>query len=153
MRIPLKLDPTTHRCIIRDRTNMQDYFVELPEKNPHLYIYGVLRKLDQERDNAAFFRGLLELNLFGLQTDGCTISVDPAGQNLLLHITSPLEFLTPQLTINLLTNFIGTLRRVAAQVENLVVIHARERKEPRATGESPGKNKANDNTRMRVMRI
>jgi hypothetical protein len=64
-----------------------------------------------------------------------------------------LEFLTAQLAINILTNFISTLRNVAAKVENLSVLNSRGQPSSASTSVETAKNDAGKSPKMKVLRI
>jgi hypothetical protein len=154
MHISLRLDPKTRRCVLHDRANGQEYLLELPLKNPYIYLYTVLRNLGEERQNAQFLCALLGLNLFGLQTDGCTVSIDGPGRSIIQHLSFPIEFLTPQLLVNLLTNFIATARKLRGKIENLLVTSDKEIRR-RLTHYSPAEamDKKRPGDAMRIIRI
>ncbi|MDR3316802.1 MAG: CesT family type III secretion system chaperone [Puniceicoccales bacterium] len=153
MRIPLKLDPKTCRCVVKNRTSREEYLIEFPPKNPFLYIYTVLRPLDNE-DDGPFLRKLLTLNLFGLQTDGCTIGVDDGSRNIILHLAFPIEFVSVQIFVNLLTNFIETAKKMRAGLDDIRVIATRELKK-KQTHYSPAEcmDKEKPKNNMRIIRI
>ncbi|MDR2576991.1 MAG: CesT family type III secretion system chaperone [Puniceicoccales bacterium] len=157
MRISLKLNTKTRRCILQDREDKKEYIFEFPEKSPYVYFYTILRPLGKEAENAAYLRALLELNMFGLQTDGGTISGDRANGNLVLHSNLPLDYMTPQLFVNTLTNFIVTAKKLRGKLENLQM-------QSWNTQQSPSSPKANFSAaasmeknqpanKMRVIRI
>jgi hypothetical protein len=154
LQLPLKLDPKTRRCVIQDKSSKQEYLLEMPLKNPFIYIYSILKQLTPEHSDESFLQALLELNLFGLQTDSCTISVDRSSRNILLHLTFPMEFLTPQLLVNLLTNFIATTRKLQAKIENLEIVTNKElRKQKTYYSAADSMDEKNPKHSMRVIRI
>jgi hypothetical protein len=155
MHLPLKLDQKTHRSVLRDRSSQHDYLIEFPPKNPFIYFYTVIWSTGNgELENADFLRSILGLNLFGLQIDSCTIGIDHAGKNFIMHMHFPLEFITPQLFVNLLKNFISTARKVRMKIEDISVATTREIRRKLthySVAENINKKKPGDS--MRVIRI
>jgi hypothetical protein len=139
---------------MRDKNDKHEYVIEFPEKNPLTYFYTVIRPLGVDSSNGAFLLSLLEMNLFGLQTDAATISIDKKNNNLLLHITFPVENLTPQLFINILTNFIATARKLRAKLDDLHVrteTQVQKKSERISAAEAISDHKPAE--KMRVLRI
>lgn len=154
LKFPLRFDPKTRRAIILDKTENRQYHIELPTKSPFLYIYAVLRKLGPDRENTAFLRALLELNLFGLQTNTTTLGLDGEADSLVVHLAYPLEFLTPQLLVNVIGNFVATVRKVHEKIENLAITtnqELRHRKTHFSAADALGKGKSKEE--IRIIRI
>ncbi|MDR3117243.1 MAG: CesT family type III secretion system chaperone [Puniceicoccales bacterium] len=154
LRMPLKLDPKTCRCTLRDKASKQEYFIELPRHSSYLYLYSVLLRASPEQDSANFYRSLLEMNLFGLKTDTGSLSIDPASRSILLHLSFPMEFLTPQLMVNLLTNFTATAKKLGVAVEDQLLISNKDAQKRRVHySPAEGMDKKNPGSSMRVIRI
>ena len=152
--MPLKLDPKTNRCVLRDRASKQEYFIELPHHSPYLYLYCVLLRASPEQDSANFYRSLLEMNLFGLKTDTGSLSIDPSSRSILLHLSFPMEFLSPQLMVNLLTNFTTTAKKLNVAVEyQLLICNKDARKRRTYYSPAEGMDKKNPGSTMRVISI
>ncbi|MDR2029932.1 MAG: CesT family type III secretion system chaperone [Puniceicoccales bacterium] len=152
--MPLELDKKTRRCVLRDKASKKEYFIELPQHAPYLYLYCVLLKASVEQQSEHFYRALLEMNLFGLKTDMGVLSIDPISRSILLHLSFPTEFLTPQLLCNLLTNFLAMALKVAAAVEDQLLISNKDaRKRQSHYSAADGMDRDDPKRSMRVIRI
>ncbi|MDR0679078.1 MAG: CesT family type III secretion system chaperone [Puniceicoccales bacterium] len=154
MRLPVRLDAEMNRLTILDKAENRQLHIELPARSQLLYIYAVLRKLGPERDNPAFLRALLELNLFGLQTNTTALSLDNETDALLVHLYCPLEFLTPQLLVNTIGNFVATARKLREKVENLLIATNQELRRSKShfsAADALNRNKIKEN--IRIIRI
>ncbi|MDR1437875.1 MAG: CesT family type III secretion system chaperone [Puniceicoccales bacterium] len=150
LNLPIKLDSETHRCILVDKNSRQEVFIEAPEGDDLLYIYAQLGKVPHDVQMDKFLKSVLELNLFGIQTNGFTISVEPQQDQLMLHFIFPQDILTPQLLVNLLKNFIASIKQMAAKIDDLTTIGRRRAAVAKAQY-SPGEN-AKPKQAMRVIR-
>jgi hypothetical protein len=152
MKLPLRLDPKTHRCVLVDRSTKQEIFIEFPASNRMSYIYAPL--MDVPSDAATqgdFLQSVLQLNLFGLETNGFVVSIEPKQKRFMLHHSFPMELLTESLLVNLLKNFIGSVRQICAKIEDRMSIN-RKRVAVANTHYSLGEN-AKPKQTMRVIRI
>jgi hypothetical protein len=154
MGLAFNFDEKTRRAIVIDKSTNMEYLIELPGNGSMLYVYTVLFKLATEKDNGPFLYSLLELNLFGLQTNAATIGVDGKASTVVMHISFPVEFLTPQLLVNLLSNFIVSSKKMREKIENLLITTNRELRHRHvhfSAADSMGKERPKD--RMRIIRI
>ncbi|MDR0340541.1 MAG: CesT family type III secretion system chaperone [Puniceicoccales bacterium] len=154
LRLPMRFDAKVNRLTIRDKVESRQFHIELPAKSQLLYLYAALRKLGPERDNPTFLRALMELNLFGLQTSTATLSLDGATDALLVHLSYPVEFLTPQLLVNIIGNFVAAARKLRGKVENLVIVTNQELRRSKShfsVADALDKDKIKEN--VRIIRI
>ncbi|MDR0727688.1 MAG: CesT family type III secretion system chaperone [Puniceicoccales bacterium] len=151
MNLPLKLDPETRRCVLQDKESHLEILIEFPQRNTALFIYSPLMQLPKEIDQAKFLESLLELNLFGLQTNGTTIGFDRKHGHIVLHHSVPLEFVDEQIFVNVLTNFIATARKISSRISDLQLVNQKRAKIAN-THYTPAEN-AKPRQSMRIVRI
>lgn len=116
--IELKLDGQ-RRCAVKEKISKKEYILEVPEKNGQIYIYSRVGTIPDSVNYKRYFLGLLEMNLFGIQTRNSTIGIDSMTRQIILHASFPLDLMTPKLIGNLIKNFIKTLEKVGEKVRDL----------------------------------
>jgi hypothetical protein len=150
LKLPLKLDPKTNRCVLVDKTSRQEVFIESPHGDELLYLYAPLGPVPKDVQMDRFFKSLLEFNLFGIQTNGFTIGVEPKQEQIMMHFLFSMDVLTPQLLSNLLRNFIASVKQMRAKVEDITTL-GRKQAAIAKTRYSPGEN-TKPKQSMRVIR-
>jgi hypothetical protein len=150
MKLPLKLDPETRRCVLQDKESHLEILIEFPQRNASMFLYSPIMQLPKEIEQEKFLESVLELNLFGLQTNGATLGFDRKHGHIMLHHSLSLEFVNEQIFVNMLTNFIATARKILVRVGDLQLVNQKRAKIAN-THYSPSEN-AKPRQAMRVIR-
>lgn len=83
--------------------------IELPPNGAIMHLHSPILPVPTPAP-AAFFSRLLGLNRFGLETRGAAFALDESGNQVILCYSRPVEGLEYSVFVNLLGNFLETVR-------------------------------------------
>jgi hypothetical protein len=92
-----------------------DITLELPDKSTQLYLYSSVMPVPGA-GKLELYEKLLKLNVYCLDTRGATLALDPHDSQILLCYQYPLDALEEVVLVNLLTNFVDTLKTLREQL-------------------------------------
>jgi hypothetical protein len=95
-----------------------EFVISVPsEESPLVYLYSPLSDLP-EKGCESFYEQLLGWNLYGLETQLATLSVDREARKVVLYYAFPIEILDAVAFVNLFDNFVESAIKVKSQVQS-----------------------------------
>ncbi|MDR0351281.1 MAG: type III secretion system chaperone [Puniceicoccales bacterium] len=103
-------------CVIKQEQSDFEYIIELSKTGDILYMYSPVGDLPTINKSDAM-EYLLKLNLYGLETNQCSLGLDAKTNKIVLFYTIPSEVLNATLISNILCNFFTTVQKVSKKIE------------------------------------
>lgn len=106
------------RCVLKDKKTEREYILE--SSNPkYFYLYTLLGFVPEGASATQFLKTLLSMNLFGQQTFGMTIGVEPNSGQIILHFLSRNQTIQSETLLAILKEFILAAEIIARKVMDL----------------------------------
>jgi hypothetical protein len=104
-------------CVIKQDQLGFEYVIELSSSGELLYIYSPVGDVPSvnKPDALEYF---LKLNLYGLETNQCSLGLDAKTNKMVLFYTIPSEVLNANLLANILCNFFSTVQKISKKIED-----------------------------------
>jgi hypothetical protein len=106
-------------CVVKQDQSDFEYIIELSHSGELLYIYSPVGDLPVENKSDAL-EYLLKLNLYGIETNQCSLGLDAKTNKLVLSYSIPVEILNTSLLSNILYNFFSAVPKISKKIESFV---------------------------------
>ncbi|MCY4329061.1 MAG: CesT family type III secretion system chaperone [Endozoicomonadaceae bacterium] len=118
--LPLALGDDGH-CTLTYGSDLA-CIIEVPQESKAgaVFIYSPLYKLPRiKSDQTSLLKSALTLNMFGLQTSNCQISLDPRTDLLVLTLAVPIDILDEWMFSQILGDFLDAGNELHTKLNNL----------------------------------
>lgn len=106
------------RCILKDRKTDREYILESSNPN-YFYLYTLLGFVPDGESSSYFLKSLLSMNLFGQQTFGMTIGVEPNSGQIILHFLSRNQTIQAETLLSIVRQFISATEIISQKIMDL----------------------------------